>query len=230
MKFAVFGLGNFGSNLALSLVQLGHEVIGVDNRMEKIEELKDHLTYVVCFDATVSHSVNTLPMKDVDVAVVCIGENEGDSLMTAALLKQMKVKRIIGRAISPLHRTVLESMGVEEIINPEQESAERLARKLTLKNMLNAFDLTDDYSIAEITAPRDFAGKTVLASNIRDEYKLNVITIVRKEKKSNLLGVEREKKSVIGVVNAETVIEKGDVLVVFGAKKDIQTLSASEFQ
>lgn len=230
MKFAVFGLGNFGSNLALSLVQLGHEVIGVDNRMNKIEELKDHLTYVVCFDTTASHSVNTLPLKDVDAAIVCIGENEGASLMTSALLKQMNVKRIISRAISPLHRTVLESIGVEEIVNPERESAEALANKLSLKNMLNAFELTDDYSIAEITAPRDFAGKTILASNIRDEYKLNVITIVRKVKKSNLLGVEREKRNVIGVVNAETEIEKGDVLVVFGAKKDIQALSAGEFQ
>jgi trk system potassium uptake protein TrkA len=195
--------------------------------MEKVEELKEQLTYVVCFDTTVSHSVNTLPMKDVDVAIVCIGENEGDSLMTAALLKQMKVKRIIGRAISPLHRTVFESIGVEEIINPERESAERLAQKLSLKNMINAFELTEDYSIAEITAPDDFAGKTILESNIRDEYKLNVITIIRKMQKTNMIGVNREKREVLGVINAETRIERGDVLVVFGSKKDVQKLSAA---
>ncbi|MDZ4844520.1 MAG: TrkA family potassium uptake protein [Chitinophagales bacterium] len=226
MKFAVFGLGNFGSNLALSLVQLGHEVIGVDNRMDKIEELKEQLTYVVCFDTTVSHSVNTLPMKDVDVAVVCIGENEGDSLMTAALLRQMKVKRIISRAISPLHRTVLESIGVEEIINPERDSAETLARRLTLKNIINAFDLPEDYSIAEVIAPDEFAEKSILSSNIKEAFRLNVVTIIRKENKKNLLGMSVEKRGVLGVVSAETVIKQGDVLVVFGAKKDIQKLSS----
>ncbi len=226
MKFAVFGLGNFGSNLALSLVQLGHEVIGVDNRMDKIEEVKEQLTFVVCFDATASHAVNTLPLKDVDVAVICIGENEGDSLMTTALLKQMKVKRIISRAISPLHRTVLESIGVEEIINPEREAAERLAYKLTLKNMVDAFELTEDYSIAEMTVPPEFVGKTILESNFKERHKLNVVTIIRREQKTNIIGVSREVKNVLGVINAETVIEKGDVLVVFGSKKDIQKLSA----
>lgn len=226
MKFAVFGLGNFGSNLALSLVQLGHEVIGVDNRMEKIEEMKDHLTYVVCFDTTASHSLNTLPMKDVDVAVVCIGENEGDSLMTVALLRQMKVKRIIGRAISQLHRTVLESIGVEEIVNPEKDSAETLARKLTLRNIINAFELPEDYSIAEVLAPDEFAGKTILTSNIKETFRLNVVTIIRKENKKNLLGMNIEKRSVQGVINAETIIEKGDILVVFGTKSDIQKLSS----
>lgn len=228
MKFAVFGLGNFGSNLALSLVQLGHEVIGVDNRMDKIEEVKEQLTFVVCFDATASHAVNTLPLKDVDVAVVCIGENEGDSLMTTALLKQMSVKRIISRSISPLHRTVLESIGVEEIVNPERESAERLAQRLTLKRMLDAFDLTEDYSIGEVAAPADFVGRTILELRLKEEYMLNVVTIIRKETKRNILGISREVRNVLGVVNAETVLEKGDVLVVFGAKKDIQKLASAD--
>lgn len=227
MKFAVFGLGNFGSNLALNLIQLGHEVIGVDNRMEKIEELKEHLTFAVCFDTTLSHSLSTLPLHDVDVAVVCIGENEGDSLLTTALLKQMKVKRIISRSISALHRTVLESIGVEEIVNPERESAERLARKLTLKNLINAFELTEDYSIAEIAAPADFAGKTILESKLKEEHNINVVTIIRKQRRANIIGISREVRSVLGVVGAETVIDKGDTLVVFGAKKDIQKLAAS---
>ncbi|GIV34051.1 MAG: potassium transporter [Chitinophagales bacterium] len=221
MKIAVFGLGNFGANLAINLQQMGHEVVGIDQRMERVEELKDQLTYVVCLDTTIANSMNTLPLKDVDLAIVCIGENEGDSLMTTALLKQMRTRRIISRAISPLHRIVLESIGVEEIVNPEKESAERLAYRLSFKRIIDAFEISDDYTIAEITAD-EFAGKTIQEAQLKNQYRLNVITIIRKATHTNLLGLTRTTKQVLGVVNAETIIEKGDILVVFGAKKDVQ--------
>ncbi|MEM4250192.1 MAG: TrkA family potassium uptake protein, partial [Candidatus Nitrosotenuis sp.] len=125
MKFIVIGLGNFGSSLASRLTSMGHEVIGVDSDMRKVESSKDKITHVIKLDSTDTTAINTLPLREIDVAIIAIGEDFGASIMTTALLKQNNVKRLISRALSPLHEKVLEAIGVSEIIHPEQESADR---------------------------------------------------------------------------------------------------------
>ena len=95
MKFIVFGLGNFGASLAHQLVDLGHEVIGVDAKMELADKYKHTITHTVALDSTSKEAVEQLPIRDLDAAIVGIGENEGATIMTTALLKQMNVKRII---------------------------------------------------------------------------------------------------------------------------------------
>src|SRR5690606_20921912 len=122
MKFVIFGLGSFGSALAKNLVGLGHEVIGADNNMSRVDRLKDKITQTICLDVTDRDAVVSLPLRDADAVIVAIGEDEASSLLTTALLKQLKVKRIIGRVVSDLQRTVLEAMEIDEYILPEEES------------------------------------------------------------------------------------------------------------
>jgi trk system potassium uptake protein len=222
MKIIIFGLGNFGLSLAIKLTKLGHEVIGVDRSEDKIEIVKDTITHAVVLDSTSVQAVKTLPIQDADAIIVAIGEEEGASIMTIALLKQLKAKRIVGRAISALHQTVLESMGVEEIAHPEEDSAERLALKLDMKGVVESFALSDQYSVVEVKCPERYEGQTLMEANFRSRYNLNIITIIRTEEKINLIGIKRKKQKVLGVVLPDTTLLKGDILVVFGSTEDIQ--------
>lgn len=153
MKYIIIGLGNFGASLAQKLTSLGHEVIGVDNQMSKVEALKEKITHTICLDTTDEQAVGHLPLKECDVVMVCIGEDEGANILTTALMKQSEVKRLISRAVSPLHQTILEAMQVDEIVHPEEETAERWAKKLNIKGVVDSFELTGEFSIIEADIP-----------------------------------------------------------------------------
>ena len=106
MKYIIFGLGNFGSSLGQKLTEAGNEVIGVDNNMDKVDALKESISHTICMDSTDQFTVSGLPLKDADVVIVAIGENQGANVMTTAVLKNLKVKRIISKNNTPLHETV----------------------------------------------------------------------------------------------------------------------------
>ena len=186
MKFIIIGLGSYGGSLAESLTQQGHEVIGIDMKMAKVEYYKDKISHTICMDSTDQFTMGGLPLRDTDIVVVAIGEDPGASIMATAVLKNLNVKRIIGRAISPLQENVLEAMGITEIVRPEQESATRWAKKLTSKGLEDSFELNPHYTIAEIRLPGQFEGKTVAEIGFRREYNLVVLTTIRqKEVKNN---------------------------------------------
>ena len=228
MQYIIIGLGNFGSTLGMQLTAMGHEVIAVDSSMEKVDAFKNDITHTICLDATELPALKTLPLKDTDIVVIGIGEQFGASVMVTALFKQLNVKRIIARAISPIHQKVLEALGVDQIVRPEQESAERLAKKLELKGVIDSFGLSEDYNIVEAVAPARFVGKSIRESNIRNEYNVNILTILRPNKNHKFWSSTTESKTVIGVVSAETIIEAGDVLVLYGLIKDIERLLHGE--
>ncbi|MCU0345635.1 MAG: TrkA family potassium uptake protein [Saprospiraceae bacterium] len=223
MKFIIIGLGNFGASLAIKLTEMGHEVIGVDKRVEKIDAVKERLTFTVALDSTNPEAIKNLPVEQSDVVIVAIGEDEGSSILTTALMKQHNPKRLIGRAITVLHHSVLEAMGVDEIIHPEEEAAYRLAKRLELHQIIDSFEISEKYSIYEINLPGDLIGKTVAETEFRQRYNMNIITIIRKKKRKNILGVTREVKDAIGVVTPETILQEGDLLVVFARKEDLDT-------
>jgi len=224
MKYIIFGLGNFGSSLGQKLTEAGNEVIGVDNNMDKVDALKESISHTICMDSTDQFTVSGLPLKDADVVIVAIGENQGANVMTTAVLKNLKVKRLISRAITPLHETVLEAIGVDEVVHPEEETAERWAKKLTLKGVVESFELSSQYSIVEVNVPKRYAGKTLAEVGFRRRYNVVVLTTIKKEDKKNLLGVNREVNSVQGVASPKTVLEEDDIMVIYGDNKDIKGL------
>jgi trk system potassium uptake protein TrkA len=221
MKFIIIGLGNFGASLAIKLTEMGHEVIGVDKRQEKVEAVKDRITFTICLDSTNPMAIKNLPIEDSDVIVVAIGEDEGSSILTTALIKQNNPKRLISRAITILHHNVLETMGVDEIIHPEEEAAYRLAKRLELNQIIDSFDISAKYSIYELKVPEDLIGQKVGETNFRQQYNINIITIIRKKRRKNILGVSREVKDSIGVVTPDTMLQEEDLLVVFAKKEDL---------
>lgn len=222
MKYVIIGLGNFGASLAEELTKIGHEVIGVDHNMGKVEMVKESITHSICLDSTDEQAVKQLPLKDADAVLVCIGEDEGSNLMTTALMKRIGVKKLISRAITPLHQTVLEAMQVDEIVHPEQETATRWAKRLNIDCVVDSFELTGEYSIVEATVPERLIGKTLIDVGFHQHYNLIVLTTIATEEVKNALGVSKKVTKVQGVASPKTELKEGDIMVLYGHINDIE--------
>lgn len=223
MKFIVIGLGQFGWALAVKLTQYGHEVIGVDKDMQKVENIKDKISYSICLDSKESAAIESLPLENTDVAVVCIA-SVGDNIMTTAALKKAKVKRVISRTVSTLHDNVLEAMGIAETFRPEKESAERWAFKLSTTHYINLFEVTKSYSIAEIKVPTPFIGKTVREIGLNKKHNIILLTKLKPIEKQNHLGIVTQEMNSGEAITADTVLESDDIIVIYGHKNDISRL------
>ncbi|MBB6326470.1 trk system potassium uptake protein TrkA [Algoriphagus iocasae] len=222
MKYIIVGMGNFGGYLAMRLTDLGHEVIGVDNSENRIDLVKDKITHSVTMNATDTQAVKNLPLRDCDVVIIAIGEDVGASIMSTAIFKQLQVKRIIARAINDLHETVIRSIGVDEIIHPEEETADRLSKRLQMKGVMDSLEISDEYNIVEVKVPKRYVGMKVSEADIRKEFYLNILTVIKLVDKTNLLGIKTQEKQVVGVITPEYLLEQGDILLLFGKIKNIQ--------
>jgi len=221
MKVAVFGLGNFGRSLAVKLTQMGHEVIAIDHDMAKVENIKNEVSLAVCLESNDPLAMSSLPLNDVDTAVVAIGEDEGANIMTTALLVNLKVKRVISRAINPLHEMVLNSMGVTEVMHPEEKAADGLARKLNLRRLVDQFELPGGFIIVEIVVPDRFVGKPLNRIEELTKRQLGLVTVLRKESEKSFMGRRSIKLGALGVMDPDFVPQKGDILVLFGTKDEV---------
>lgn len=222
MKYIIVGLGNFGSSLAQKLTAQGNEVIGIDSRMEKVNLYKEKISHTIYMDATDEYNVSGLPLDDTDVVVIAIGEDQGANIMTTALFKNMQVKRLISRAINSLHEKVLEAIGVDEIVHPEEETAERWAKKLILNNVVDSFELSTEFSIIEATVPKEYVGKTIKEVGFRRNFNLLVLTIMNKEEVKSLLGKSRTEMKIQGIATPHQELQENDILVLYGSNKHLQ--------
>ncbi len=223
MKYVVLGLGNFGKALAIRLTELGHETIGVDSSMQKVEQIKDRVTHTVCMDCTDRNAVSSLPLNDADAVIVAIGEDEASSLLTTALLKQLGVKRIIGRVVSDLQKTVLEAMQIVEYVLPEEESAERLALRLDNSGIVDAFKISDKYRIIETKVPQKYIGLTLAETDFTKRYQVIVLTVLRVTKDIEN-GMSKIVTTASGIATPDTILQEDEVLVLFGEMKNIKKL------
>ncbi|WP_339661784.1 TrkA family potassium uptake protein [uncultured Polaribacter sp.] len=225
MKYIIVGLGSFGSSLAEKLTSQGNEVIAIDSRMNKVDLYKEKISHTICMDATDEFTVSGLPLKETDVVIIAIGEDQGANVMATALFKNFQVKRIISRAINPLHEKVLIAIGVDEIVHPEEETAERWAKKLCLTNVVDSFELSNDFSIIEIEIPLKFVGKTIKEIELRAKYNLLALTTIKKTEVKSAVGKTRNEEKVQGVASSNTVLNANDILVVFGHNKDLRNFT-----
>lgn len=221
MKIVIFGLGNFGMSLAIHLADTGNEVIVADRNSEKIELIKDKVSHAVALDATNENAYHALPLKNTDIAVIAIGVDEGAAIMSTAIVKKISKAKIISRSSSAVQDTIFEAMGVDQIIHPEQEYAERMTKKINLKGSIDNFEIDDEYLVSEVEICDSMVDKTVISSKFRKNYNLNIITILRKKHYTNLIGRKAVKQEVIGMPKPDTVFKKKDILVVFGKNSNI---------
>lgn len=222
MKFIVFGLGNYGAALSSKLVVLGHEVIGVDKKLMLVEKLNHQITHAIALDATSPDAIKGLPLRDVDAVINAIGEDEGVNIMATALLVQSGVKRIICRVTSPLQQTVLEAMNIKEFVYPEGDSAERMAYKLDLKGVTDSFKISEKFKLIEIELPKRYENSKIMDIDFLEKYRIQPVTIVREMQSRNILGTVRTTRVVQGVLTPDTVLQRGDKLLLFGDVVDLE--------
>lgn len=216
-KYVVIGLGQFGEAIARKLSAKGGEVLAIDNNEHHIEVIKDDVAMAVTLDATDIKALQTQSIHEADAVVVAIGENFEALLLCTVNAQELGAKKIIARAHGHLQRMILEKIGVDEILSPEDEVAKVVTEQLLNPGLISFLELPDDYEIVEIQAPKGIVNKAVGELDLRNKYKINLVTIKREYKE----GTKKE-AHILGVPASETIIYDTDTIVIFGVIKDIE--------
>jgi len=211
-QFIVLGLGRFGSAVATTLVELGHEVLGVDSDEERVDDLKDKITQAVQADITEEKVLKELGVKNFDAAIVGIATDLEASILVTMMLKEMGLKYIIAKAQNNLHAKILKKMGVDKVVFPERDMGARIAQRLITPNIKDYIELEPDYNIIEIEALPEFVDKSLSELDMRNKYGINVLAI----KRDSIFNISPR---------AEDIIKKDDFLIVIGETKKITELA-----
>lgn len=220
MKYIIIGLGNYGGVLAEELSMLGNEVIGVDMNSHHVELVKDKIAASFIMDATEEEALSALPLREVDVVIVAIGENLGASVRTIAILKKMGVKRIMARAVDEVHKMILEAFGLDRILTPEKEAARILVRLLDLQVNVESFPVTETHYVAKFRLPVCFVGMKLKDLTFEKEFDLKIISLVRGKKAVNAIGVSVMEHRVANEFTENMILDENDELVCYGSYKD----------
>ena len=222
-QFAVIGLGAFGNAIARELTRHGGEVMAIDKEIEPVERIKDEVAYAVRLDATDPRVLQEQEVHQVDVAVIAIGDPFESAVLIAVELMQLGVKRLIVRAETATQKRILERLGISDVLLPEEEIARTLAQRLINPQILDLFQLSDDYSIVEVRAPQRFWQKAISELKIRERFRCNVIAIKRP---LNQEGEALAPEYRLLVPLSQTRLEEDDILIVLGLAADIDKLTA----
>ena len=181
-SYVVIGLGRFGSALAKNLCQLGAEVLAIDIRGDLVQQIANDVTHAVVGDGQDKEVLRALGVRNFDCAVIAIGDNLAASVLTVMNLKELGVPYLVCKAHDATYGRVLEKLGVDRVVIPEMEQAQRLARILHSHNVLDYIELSTDYGILEVPAPKSWIGKSLRELNVRAKLDINIIAVKNGEK------------------------------------------------
>ena len=221
-RFAVIGLGRFGTKLARSLAQTGAEVIAIDKDSKLIEQISDDVALAVRLDSTDELALRAQGIDKVDAAIVGIGQSFEANILTTMVLKSMKVKYICSRAEQEMHGKILKRVGADEVISPEQESAHRWAFKLRAPHISEKLEFAQGFSLAQYTAPPSFHGKNLLDLQLRKKYHVNLIGLRRTAQTTDIKN--QIKREIINVPQPDSIINAGDMLWLVGSDENLAAL------
>lgn len=184
-EYVVIGLGKFGSQVARTIYEMGNEVLAIDIDEHVVNEIANDVTHSVQLDSTDEQSLKTLGIGNFDVAIIAIGGEIQSSVMTTLLVKELGAKYIIAKANNDLHAKVLQKIGADKVILPEQDMAIRVAHNVASNNIMDYIELSHDYGVVEVTVPDQWVGKTMTELNVRAKYGVNIVAV----KNSNTINV-----------------------------------------
>ncbi|NPV78962.1 MAG: TrkA family potassium uptake protein [Firmicutes bacterium] len=214
-QFAVIGLGRFGEGVARTLSRLGCQVLAIDDDQEKVQHMANIVTHAVQANATDEDALKSLGIRNVDVAVVSIGEDIESSILATLILKDLGIKFVVAKAHDELHGKVLERVGADRVIYPERDMAIRVATSLVSGNILDYIELSPEFTIAEIISPPEFVGKSLRELNIRAQFGINVVAI-------------RSQGRIKVSPGADDKINEGDILVLIGRTESFEKLPKND--
>ena len=204
----VIGLGRFGSTIAKTLTQLGHQVLAIDTNEDNVDSIKDYVTLAKQVEYNIP-SLKESGIGECDMGVVAIGHSLQENILVTLMLKEIGIKYIVARAIDDLHEKALEKIGANRAINPEKAMGVRLANQLISSDILDIIEISPEYTVQEFKTKKEFIGKTLSELDLRKKHQVAVLAIKREE-------------NMIILPAADERIRRDDVLLAVGKTKNIR--------
>jgi trk system potassium uptake protein TrkA len=205
----IIGMGKFGHHLCDNMIELGNDVMIVDREEEKVSDLIYKVTNVQIGDCTNPQVVKSLGVSNFDIVFVCIGTNFQSSLEITSLVKEMGAKFVISKANRDVHAKFLLRNGADEVIYPDRDIAEKLAKRCSANHVFDYIELDDEYSIYEIPPLDEWLGHSIQELNIRKQYGISILGIKKGEEMDILPSIDHR-------------FTKEEHLMVLGSRKDVE--------
>ena len=217
-KFAVIGLGQYGYQLAVTMAQLGADVLGIDRDAETCESIKNvDGVHPLCMDATDENALRSSGIQDVEAAIVAIGQHLEVSIVVTALLKRLAIPTV-ARSSTDLHEQILKEVGAHRVHNPEREMGEKVAHEIFSPDLHDHSKLSSGQTLAEVDAREPLWGKSLSELDFRGRFGLHLIAIKTRRPIVDQFGENTFEEEVNGLPLGEDIIEEGAILVVVGAE------------
>ena len=214
-SYAVFGLGAFGTKMALELSAAGHAVLVCDLDRALVEEMSDKVADARICDVTNGEVIDELGVAKFDAVILGMSTCFEQQMLALTLLKEKGAKRVLAKAVTDIQERILNRLGADEVIRPEKDAASRLAQRLSFENIRDIFDFKGS-AIAEVLVPSTFAGKTLRELDMRNKNHITVLLLRKPESSEEQIPAP------------DSVLEGGDVLTVFGNREEIVKLFNKE--
>ena len=205
----LIGLGRFGKYIARKLDELHHQVLAVDLKEERVNEVLPYVTSAQIGDGTNEDFLASLGVGNFDVCIVAIGDDFQSSLETTSLLKELGAKMVVSRAARDVHAKFLLRNGADEIVYPEKQMALWTAMRYSSDHILDYIELDEEHAVVEITVPAEWQGKTVGSLDIRKKYNINIMAV----KKQGTINM---------TITPDTRFSEDESLLILGSNKAIQ--------
>lgn len=209
----VIGLGIFGNNIVRELSEKGFEVIAIDKSKEAVQRVRDLASKAIVADGTDKEVMEQIGIHEDDTVIISFGEDLAAATLITLHLRQLNVKSIIVKAPNEEHKMILEKVGATDVIIPEKEIANKVARSLISPNVFDYLPLSEDYMIYEMAPPESFLGKSIADLKLRSRY--NVMVIAVKDILTD---------KVVTLPTADYVIKDGQVMILVGKVSDIEKI------
>ncbi len=213
-QFVVIGLGLFGYSVVKTLAEANVDVLAIDMDEEKIEDISQLATHALALDATDEAVLKGLGLRNFDVAVICVGDIQSSILITL-ICKEQGVKNVIAKAQDDLHAKVLSKIGADKIVFPERDTGIRVANNLLASNIIDFIEIFKNYGMLEMYVPKAWVGKSLLQLNVRKNYDVSIIAIMRQDD--------------INMNPAATdILEEKDVIIVLGSDDSMNKMKIAD--
>ncbi len=209
-QYVVFGAGRFGGSVAVTLQELGCDVIVVDKNPEVIQEIADRVSYAICANVEDPEAFGELGLRNVDGAVISMASSLEASIVCTMMCHEMEIPKILAKAKNKLHEKILRSVGAHRVIYPEVEMGRRVAKYFEARNFVDWIELSPEYSLAELKMPGAWCGKTLAELRIREKYGLNMIGL-------------KEGDTVTVNLNPFEKLRQDQTIIVIGSNEDLKT-------
>ncbi|HQB97546.1 MAG: TrkA family potassium uptake protein [Candidatus Cloacimonadaceae bacterium] len=223
-RYAVIGLGRFGMTVANILSESGMDVIAIDKSQDLVDDISGRVTSAICMDSTDEASLRSQNLNEADAVIIGIGSNIQESILTAAILRKIGVGIIYAKVENQLHGRILELIGVQNILLPEEIVGTQLAKTLISRNVREYISLSSGHVVMEMVAPREFVGRDLQELALPSTRGVNIIAI-----KFSSLSVTEDGRNVVeqkmnDMPGANDTINEGDILIMMGPKGNVDKL------